>query len=205
MTGANGLLSPSELAPIAGGWLAKPAAAAWNAMNIEARRSGLELLPHGPRSSYRTLAQQQELWNLYTQGKGSLAARPGTSNHGQGIAVDLATQQMRALLDRIGAPYGWSKAWSDAQSEWWHVCYQSGHYSGPDPGPTATTPPIPDIPEDTMALFVATMPDGRFEVFVEKASDGSVWHTWQIKEGGWIGAEAGKRNAQWYGLGTPGK
>ena len=42
-----------------------------------------------------------------------------------------------------------------------------------------------------MALAVVTMKDGRFEVFVEK-SDGSVWHAWQAKEGGWTGAEAGK-------------
>ena len=54
-----------------------------------------------------------------------------------------------------------------------------------------------------MSLYVATMPDGRFEVFVEK-QDGSVWHAWQAKEGGWAGAERGVRTAQWYSLGTPG-
>ena len=65
------------------------------------------------------------------------------------------------------------------------------------------TSPIPTPPEGTVALAVATMKDGRFEVFVEK-SDGSVWHAWQAKEGGWAGAKPGQ-NAAWYSLGTPGK
>ena len=54
-----------------------------------------------------------------------------------------------------------------------------------------------------MALAVATMRDGRFEVFVED-KNGQIWHAWQAKEGGWAGAEKGK-NAAWASLGTPGK
>ena len=52
-------------------------------------------------------------------------------------------------------------------------------------------------------LQVGVMKDGRFELFVLK-DDGSVWHTWQAKEGGWAGAEKGKSNAGWYALGKPG-
>jgi hypothetical protein len=209
MPAANGQLPDSDLAPIAGGRLRRDCAAAWNAMNVQARTLGLELRPTGSASSYRTLQQQKALYALYLSGRGALAAKPGTSNHGWGTAVDLATHEMRAMVDRIGAKYGWSKQWSDAQSEWWHILYQAGHYTGPDPGPegTATPPtptPIPQPPEGTMALFVATMKDGRFEIFVEK-SDGSIWHTWQAQQGGWAGAEAGKKNATWYPLGTPGK
>ena len=201
----NGQLPDTALAPIAEGQLAKPAAAAWNAMNIEARSNGLELVPTGSMSSYRTLGQQTLLYGRYLAG-GNLAATPGTSNHGWGLAVDLATHEMRAMVDRIGERYGWAKKWSDAPSEWWHLAYHPGVFSGPDPGPYGQPQPIiPDIPEDTMAIAVATMPDGRFEVFIEKASDGSVWHAWQAKEGGWAGAEAGKRKAAWYALGTPGK
>ena len=55
-----------------------------------------------------------------------------------------------------------------------------------------------------MALAVGTMTDGRFEVFVED-KNGQIWHAWQDKNGGWAGAEAGKRNAAWQSLGTPGK
>jgi len=201
---SNGQLPASSLAPIARGQLRKDCAAAWNAMNVEARERGLELYPTGSKSSYRSYAQQVELYALYLSGRGNLAAVPGTSNHGWGTAVDLATPQMRVMVDQIGAKYGWSKQWSDAQSEWWHILYQAGHWTGEDPGPygQATPAPIPTPPEDTVALAVGTMKDGRFEVFVEDKS-GQIWHAWQAKEGGWAGAEKGK-NAAWYSLGTPG-
>lgn len=134
---SNGNLPASDLAPIAGGQLAKSAAAGFNAMNVESRkRYGVELRPTGSMSSYRTYAQQQYLYDLYLSGRGNLAAIPGTSNHGWGLAVDFATPQMRSIVDSIGAKYGWSKSWSDAPSEWWHIRYASGHYSGPDPGPS---------------------------------------------------------------------
>jgi hypothetical protein len=204
---ANGLLNPADLAPIAGGQLRKDAAASFNAMNVEARKRGVELRPTGSKSSYRTLAQQQELWDLYTSGRGNLAAHPGTSNHGLGIAVDLATPQMRAVVDQIGRKYGWSKEWSDAPSEWWHLKYRPGIWTGPDPGPDGLgqqpEPTIPTTPEGTVALAVATMKDGRFEVFVED-KNGQVWHTWQDTKGGGAGAEKGKRAASWYSLGKPG-
>ena len=133
---SNGQLPSSDLAPIAGGQLTTSAAAGYNAMNVESRkRYGVELRPTGPLSSYRDYAGQQQLWNAYQNGTGNLAAYPGTSNHGWGLAVDFATPQMRSIVDSIGTKYGWSKSWSDAPSEWWHILYQSGHYNGPDPGP----------------------------------------------------------------------
>jgi hypothetical protein len=201
----NGKLPPEALAPIAQGSLEIHAAAGWNAMNVEARKRGLELVPTGSKSSYRTYAQQVELYQLYLNG-GNLAAKPGWSNHGWGLAVDVATQQMRSMVDAIGAKYGWAKAWSDALSEWWHIKYEPGHYSGPDPGPKGqggVDVSIPTLPEDTVALAIGTMPDGRFELFVED-KNGQIWHTWQAKEGGWAGSKP-CTNAGWYSLGTPGK
>lgn len=204
----NGRLTASELSPIAGGVLAHDAAAAWNAMNVECRRRGVELRPNGSKSSYRTYAQQVELWELYTSGRGSLAAHPGTSNHGWGLAVDLATREMRAMLDQVGNPYGWSKATSDAQSEWWHIAWRTGSWRGPDPGPYGqTTPPPTPLPQGAkMADLVAVLKDNKaIELFVLD-DKGTVWHAWQTApNGGWAGAEAGKRNAAWYSLGAPGK
>jgi len=199
-------LTPAELSPIAQGQLANAAAAAWNAMNVEARSLGVELLPTGSKSSYRTYEQQVELWNLYQSGRGNLAAHPGTSNHGWGLAVDLATESMRSMIDRIGRKYGWSKATSDAQSEWWHLKHEPAiqTWHGQDPGPYGLQPTIPKPPEGTVALFVAVKKDGRFEVFVEK-KDGEVFHTWQKTDGSWFGAEKGKRFAGWQSMGTPGK
>lgn len=197
----NGQLPDRVLAPIKAGELLKPAAAAWNSMNMRSRALGLELVPTGSMSSYRTLAQQKVLYGRYLAG-GNLAAVPGHSNHGWGLAVDVATYEMRQMVDRIGEPYGWAKKWSDAPSEWWHLAYKEGTYSGPDPGPDGIT--IPTTPEDAVALAIGTMADGRFEIFVED-KNGQVWHTWQQKNNaGWAGAEAGKRNAAWQSLGTPG-
>ena len=201
MSYENGKLPDSALAPIAQGQLANECAAGWNALNVEARANGLELVPTGSKSSYRTYAQQVELYQVYLDG-GNLAAVPGTSNHGWGTAVDLATPDMRSLVDRIGAKYGYSKSWSDAPSEWWHVCYQSGHYSGPDPGPSGSA--IPQPPEDTVSIFAVVKKDGRIEVFAQK-SDGTVLHAYQVSEnGGWAGSDKGKA-ATWYSLGNPGK
>lgn len=147
----NGKLPPDHLAPINRGRLRKDCAAAFNAMNIEARAKGCELYPTGSKSSYRSYAQQVELYALYQSGRGNLAAKPGTSNHGWGTAVDFATPEMRAMVDRIGVKYGWAKQWSDAPSEWWHILYQAGHWSGADPGPDgkgAQPPEPPPAPSD---------------------------------------------------------
>ena len=187
----NGQLPPEELAPIAQGQLRKDAAAAWNAMNVEARVSGLQLIPTGSMSSYRTLQQQQILWGRYQAGTGSLAAVPGTSNHGWGIAVDCATFDMRRMVDRIGERYGWAKKWSDAPSEWWHIRWTPGHYHGPDPGPYG---PAPEPPHETVAMAVARMPTGHQELFVEIAT-GEILHSWQAEDLGWV---------NWASLGTPG-
>jgi hypothetical protein len=118
---SNGRLSASELSPIPGGELRNDAAAAWNAPGGPADNG---LRPTGSNSSYRTYAAQQYYWNLYQSGRGNLAAYPGTSNHGWGIAVDLAEPWMRTWIDEHGAHYGFRK--TEAYSEWWHVNYVGG-------------------------------------------------------------------------------
>lgn len=134
---SNGLLPASELAPIAGGLLLrKDAAAAFNAMNAEARRRGLGSI--GVRDAYRPLGAPGDLargrwsqwaaWERYQHG-GNLAAQPGTSNHGYGLAIDLASTTDRSHVDQVGGPFGFSKSWSDAQSEWWHLLFDSAHLS----------------------------------------------------------------------------
>lgn len=116
---SNGRLSSGELGAIPGGRLARSAAAAWNAGPAKAG-----LRPTGPRSSYRTYAEQVYFWNLYVSGRGNLAARPGTSNHGLGRAVDLAAPWMRTWINQRGERFGWRKV--EAPSEWWHVNYVGG-------------------------------------------------------------------------------
>jgi len=113
----NGKLADSELSPIPGGRLEHQAAAAWNAPQGPANN---ELMPTGSRSSYRLYTDQVYFW----EHQPPLAAYPGTSNHGWGKAVDLASEWMRSWIDDHGARYGWKK--TEAFSEWWHVNFIGG-------------------------------------------------------------------------------
>lgn len=129
----NGRLPDSMLADIPGGRLTKEAAASW--LRLRARigkETGVWICPTSSRTAYRTFDQQNYFWNLYQSGKGALAARPGTSNHGMGTTVDVPLPRMAQLINQYGAEYGWQKKWSDAPSEWWHFKYspQNDRHSG---------------------------------------------------------------------------
>lgn len=158
-------------------------------MNVEARKLGVELLPTGSRSSYRSYQQQVDLWNDYQAGRGNLAARPGTSNHGLGLAVDVASQAMRGMIDRIGRKYGWAKDWSDAPSEWWHLKYRAGVWSGSDPGPKGAPPAVVEAARGDLVSVVSAT--DVLHVFAE-APDGSIWYSWQRSgETSWQGGKTG--------------
>jgi cell wall-associated NlpC family hydrolase len=125
----NGLIPPSALCPIGVGShsLRCDAAAAYRAMSTAFAASF-----GGPiciTDSYRTYASQV---NLYGR-KPALAAVPGTSNHGWGLAVDLC-----GGIERFGTPqYAWMVAnagrfgflhptWADpgrGREEPWHWEY----------------------------------------------------------------------------------
>jgi hypothetical protein len=128
MAYSNGRLPDSALSSIPGGRLAKGAPArSWLAMRyyIAKKTNGrVWLEPTGPASSYRSLAKQQEFWNNYTSGRGPLAARPGSSNHGWAKAVDVPTADMQQQIRKFGHLFGWGIAGgvlsSDAPSEPWH-------------------------------------------------------------------------------------
>jgi len=108
-------------------YLENDAAASWSAMRDFMLARGIgDIYPNGRISAYRTYAEQVQAKIDY----GSNAATPGTSNHGLGLAVDLATTTMRANLDKYGAQFGWAKKWSDASWEWWHIKYRAGVWNG---------------------------------------------------------------------------
>jgi hypothetical protein len=139
---ANGKLPRSELAriyhPQYKVYLEKRAAAAFNTLRIWSRRyMRVDLYPTGPRSAYRSYEEQVYFWNLYKSGKGNLAAYPGTSNHGLGKAIDLASLPMKVILDRFGKRVGWKKI--EAFNEWWHYNYVGG-FKRPNPGINARYP-----------------------------------------------------------------
>jgi LysM repeat protein len=98
------------------------AAYAWNAMRQQALTNyGVDLYPAGPMSAYRTSSQQGEMYELFLSGAGAPANPPGYSSHELGVSVDLATPQMRDIVDQIGWQYGWGKY--EAPTEWWHVSW----------------------------------------------------------------------------------
>lgn len=138
---ANGFIPLSQLAPIPGSGpfgrprLRRDAAAAYNALAEEAMvRWGIDMaLNEGDVGrAYRSYPRQQLAKRVY----GSNAATPGTSNHGLGINVDLETRQQRWVIDKIGHLYGFSKRWSDAAWEWWHITFKTGVWKGRRPYPT---------------------------------------------------------------------
>jgi hypothetical protein len=174
----NGRFADSDLAPIPGGRLSKEAAANWLALRTEGgKKLGIWISPLGPRSSYRTFADQQHFWNLFQRG-GNLAARPGTSNHGWGNAVDLAhPPTMRKVIDGLGAPYGWR--WGEAPSESWHVTYRGGGKADPNALEIDEHPTLKqgDKGDAVMRLqkwlaehgFEDIQPDGDFGPLTERA------------------------------------
>lgn len=119
---ANGCIPSSWLKSLPGsnsGLLKGYAYSYWAWHYESVRRFGvpLTLIDGQVGRTYRSYSRQVLAKRIY----GSNAATPGTSNHGLGRAVDLMTQAQRTSSDRIGAQYGWLKAWSDASWEWWHL------------------------------------------------------------------------------------
>ena len=90
--GENGRLPPSALSPLTGpggGQLRHDAAADWNRLAAAAARDGVTITSS---STYRTYQTQLQLWNNSTRPlatRSNWVARPGYSNHGWGIAVDV--------------------------------------------------------------------------------------------------------------------
>ncbi|WP_061962098.1 M15 family metallopeptidase [Demequina flava] len=96
--------------------------------------------------SYRTYSSQVAT----RASKGYMAAIPGTSNHGWGMAVDFdydAAQWMAAN----GADYGWvHPAWArsgGSKPEWWHLEYVATSVG------TFSAPAKPDVEESAVNLF----------------------------------------------------
>jgi LAS superfamily LD-carboxypeptidase LdcB len=111
--------------PLGAAYLASNAAYNWEAMRQAGLATyGIDIYPAGSLSAFRTYDQQSYLYNLYLQGLGAPANPPGTSSHEYGTAVDLASPEMRTVVDNLGATYGWGKV--HGPDEWWHVDYYGG-------------------------------------------------------------------------------
>lgn len=132
----NGRLPDSALLAIPGGRLERSAAVQWNKMRAYiGQRHGVWIRPLGPNSSFRSYAAQLYFWNLYRSGRGNTAAYPGTSNHGWGKAVDVASTTMAYYIRLYGHLFGWSHVEGARVGEWWHFTYVGGAVTPPKPAP----------------------------------------------------------------------
>jgi hypothetical protein len=128
----NGVFTAENTANIPGGRLWSGdgsdvgAARAWNdarAAYIKAGGNPSDFVPRGPASSARDVPAQRYFYNHQPPP----AARPGTSNHGWGLAVDVKTTAAGAWLLRHGMKFGFSHDEGERVNEWWHYRYIGGY------------------------------------------------------------------------------
>ena len=139
--GKNGQLSPSELMDVGDGKkLWKPAAIQYLRMKADAKKDKVYFIL---TDGYRDLEGQRIMWNKYGSPR---AARPGTSKHGLGKAIDISSPGAQPWIRLHGSKYGW--IWPDwahsSPREDWHFEYVGGGIapSTPQtsiPGQTPTT------------------------------------------------------------------
>jgi LAS superfamily LD-carboxypeptidase LdcB len=159
----NGEIPQERLMPVGSGHMLKPnAARAFKAMRRAAKKDGVTITL---TDSYRDLATQQRLAQekgLYSQG--GLAAVPGTSNHGWGLAVDVGEGEQRAWLARNAKRFGFETI----AREPWHWEYEGGFAPAVrqprrrprkrDDAPAPSTPLVDAARIDTDPLVHLPMP-----------------------------------------------
>ena len=179
---ANGELDPRLLVKLEHDVAHHLAARSWRAMQAGAKRDGVDLRVGA--DAYRPLATQERIfvaryrtvpvwvptarkWNgqWWVKKRGEdAAAVPGTSNHGWGLAVDVADSSFETApvcrwLKGHAAGYGWS---AEIQSEPWHwravhgdrippavLAYEAS--IAPTPPPPVVVPPSEEDDDMIMA------------------------------------------------------
>lgn len=99
------------------------AAAAYKAMQQAASRDGIDL---SAVSGFRSMAEQERLYQMYKNGTGNLAARPGHSNHQGGLSVDIGgvggyNTRTYNWLKQNAQSFGFQ---NDVAGEYWHWTYK---------------------------------------------------------------------------------
>lgn len=116
----NGRAQQISVVPVGNGqYMRADAAQQYKRMVADAGRAGVNL---SSTSGFRTMAEQQVLWNRYGAGR---AARPGYSNHQNGISMDIGgvngygTAAFNWLRNNA-SKYGFR---NDVRGEFWHWTY----------------------------------------------------------------------------------
>lgn len=118
----NGKIPASALQPLGRGphRLWAPAAQAFTAMTQAAARDGVSI---GVTDSYRSYGEQVDLARrkgLYSQG--GLAAKPGTSEHGWGLSLDLdLSSKAQSWMRKHAGEYGFAE---NVPREPWHWTFK---------------------------------------------------------------------------------
>jgi LAS superfamily LD-carboxypeptidase LdcB len=141
---ANGNLDPKILKPITGSKMHHLAAQAFSAMEAAAKKDKIVLKPTSSVDAYRPLTVQESAFLRRYDNKrrasiprtwrgkrwwlkpgNAPVAVPGTSNHGWGLAIDIASidQNKVEWLLKNSATFGFS--W-ELQNEPWHMRYVAG-------------------------------------------------------------------------------
>jgi hypothetical protein len=119
ITSRNGAIPADEMTRVGTDNYDRPAqflhaaAASW----LRMRDAGM---PHNVNDTYRDLARQRAYYENPPNGAG-LAAKPGTSWHGEGLAVD-ADGACLTWLAAHGRPHGWVRT---IAAETWHFEYMA--------------------------------------------------------------------------------
>lgn len=139
---------PKLVSLVGGHQLHRDTATAFERMSQDAAKHGIELTV---TSGYRSLPEQQWLYEEYQQGRGNKAAPPGHSKHQLGIAVDLIvgkrTSKRYRWLAANACRFGFRRT---VPSEPWHWEYHPRRTFPPVAGFNClgrrTRPPEPPTP-----------------------------------------------------------
>jgi len=121
------------------GWLDAPAAASLHRIDAALGR------PLQITSAGRTYQQQQALYEAYLAGHGAFAAKPGTSPHEAGNAIDTDERHITLMQE-----HGWHRPLS---FEPWHFLYRASddrHRNDPAPATTPKPEQTTEPQEETM-------------------------------------------------------
>lgn len=132
-----GAKSTIQVITVGGKPVAKPAGHAFLKMQAAAHAAGIKV---SLTSGFRTMAEQQYLYNCYKTRRcnnGNLAAKPGYSNHQNGVALDISTS---SWLAKNAGKFGFVRT---VPKEPWHY-----EYRGADPGGPCSRVPAADDTTD---------------------------------------------------------
>lgn len=175
-----------QIKSIGGGHSLDSAAAdAFIRMRDEAKKQGVSLTL---TSSYRSREKQAYLYNLYLQGKGNLAAPPGSSKHEKGLAIDVANGI--PWIQKYGPKFGWiNTGMSFSQKEPWHFDFK-GSVSPSAQSQEKNQPDIQRTPSNTAGQITPERQGEQYLVLDQRTPQQPMMQqTSYGSGGGFIGGE----------------